>query len=107
MQNYEESLTPQDFSNPTFNLLDITLRQVLTGRAKIILLRKEVCWYNLVYTRGSLNFKIFANENNALDFSVREIINPYDMKSETTSIFNQDYQITNLSPFVSSLLVDF
>ncbi len=105
--NYEESLTPQDFSNPTFNLLDITLRQALTGRAKIILLRKEACWYNLVYTRGSLNFKIFANENNALDFSVREITSPYDMKSETTSIFNQDYQITNLSSFVSSLLVDF
>lgn len=102
---YEESITVADYSNESFRLLDITLRKILTGRAKIILLRKESVWYNIVYTQNATNFKIFINENNAIDFCVREIENPFDMKSEKSSIFNQDYKSSNLEPFVSSLLV--
>ncbi|MBI4850757.1 MAG: protein kinase [Acidobacteria bacterium] len=102
---YEESITVADYSNESFRLLDITLRKILTGRAKIILLRKESVWYNIVYTQNATNFKIFINEDNAIDFCVREIENPFDMKSEKSSIFNQDYKSSNLEPFVSSLLV--
>jgi serine/threonine protein kinase len=103
---YEESILEQDYSNPTFQFLDVVIRQALTGRAKIILLRKESCWYNIVYTQNSLHFKIFANENNANDFSVREISDPQDMQSEKKSIFNQNYQATNIAAFMGSLIVN-
>lgn len=102
---YEESITAQDYTNKSFLFLDVTVRRILTNRAKIILLRKESVWYNIVYTQNEINFKIFINENNAVDFCVREIENPLDMKSEKSSIFNQNYQATNLEAFISSLLV--
>lgn len=103
---YEESILAADYSNLTFQLLDLTIRQILTSRAKIILLRKEGEWYNIVYTQNFLNFKIFAHEKNAIDFSVREISDPYDMQSEKKSIFNQSYQATNIAVFASSLIVN-
>lgn len=103
--NYEDSIKLEDYTNQSFRLLDITLRRILTNRAKIILLRKENVWYNMVYTQNQTNFKIFINENNAIDFCVREIENPLDMQSEKSSIFNQNYQASNLEPFIASLLV--
>lgn len=102
---YEDSITIEDYSNESFRLFDVTIRRILTKHAKIILLRKENVWYNIVYTQNSTYFKIFINENNAIDFCVREIENPYDMKSEKSSIFNQDYKSHTLEPFVASLLV--
>ncbi|KAF0249380.1 MAG: serine/threonine protein kinase bacterial [bacterium] len=102
---YEDSITSTDYTNESFCFFDITIRRLLTGRAKIILLRKESVWYNIVYSRNATNFKIFINQNNPTDFCVREIESPYDMQSEKSSIFNQDYKANKLESFIASLLV--
>ncbi len=102
---YEDSIIATDYTNESFRLFDVTIRRLLTGRAKIILLRKESVWYNIVYIQNATNFKIFINENNSSDFCVREIESPYDMKSEKPSIFNQDYKANQLESFIASLLV--